>query len=904
MPLRSHSRVGPYEIVDPLGTGGMGEVYRARDPRLGRDVAIKVLPDHASNDPARRRRFEQEARAASALNHPNICTIHEIGEHDGAPFIVMELLDGLSLRERLRAGAVPLSELLHLATQVTDALEAAHGAGIVHRDLTPSNIFVTLRGDAKILDFGLAKLTADVDADRNTQASTVSAEAPMTGQGRMVGTPGYASPEQTLGLPVDTRSDLFSLGVVLYEMATGHRAFSGESPAMAGDAVVHAAPPPVSRLNPQVPADLSAIIDKALEKDRALRYQSAAEIKADLRRLARNAAGATPVPPDHTAFRDATPARFGTPVPVTVPPRPAWQRRAGWAILVCACLGLAAGVYQWGRSAPPGARLPESETREVTNGPYADSEPAVSPDGHTIAYVVDDGVQQGIWMVEARGGLGTPWTKRPGHHRHPSWAPDGRIFFESGEGDQRGIYVAPGFDSERARLVVPGGREPAVSWDGTKLAFVSTNASGDQRISVTSVDDWSKTAALTTDRDGRWDHVGPAWSPDGRWICYRAYDGLWLVPSDRSGNPVPLTNGTVDAHPAWSGSGFVYFSSLREGVWQLWRVRPNERPPERVTGGIGIEQMPSLSRDGHVLAFSTIDDRADVVIHDVKSGAERPVGGGGHKLFPAFAPDGRSLYLLLNAWNRWSLWVQPIADGGPSGPMRPLLADPVPQAGTAVHSQPAASPDGRWVAFLEIRGDSREILVVAAAGGTPINVTNHPAADYLPAWSPDSSRIAFVSERDGGPRIWVQAIEGGQPRGPAERLTTGTRAEQSPAWSPDGTQVAFVSGAAAASEVAVADGRRRGAPLVVATGSHPKRVRWAARHGWLLICGTWAADRYAVRAYDPARREYVPAFAEVPLGSSADGLVFDVSVDERYLALVRVRSTGRIGVLETRAGAY
>ena len=311
MPLRSHSRVGPYEIVDLLGTGGMGEVYRARDPRLGRDVAIKVLPDHASSDPARRRRFEQEARAASALNHPNICTIHEIGEHEGAPYIVMELLDGVPLRERLRAGPVPLPVLLHLAMQVADALEAAHGAGIVHRDLTPSNIFVTPRGDAKILDFGLAKLTADVDNAGNSRASTVAAETPLTGQGRMVGTPGYASPEQTLGLPVDTRSDLFSFGVVLYEMATGHRAFSGESPAMAGDAVVHAVPPPVSRLNPQVPADLAAIIDKALEKDPALRYQTAAEIKADLRRLARNAAGGTPVPGDHTPFpdRDARPVR-------------------------------------------------------------------------------------------------------------------------------------------------------------------------------------------------------------------------------------------------------------------------------------------------------------------------------------------------------------------------------------------------------------------------------------------------------------------------------------------------------------------------------------------------------------------------------------------------------------------
>lgn len=566
--------------------------------------------------------------------------------------------------------------------------------------------------------------------------------------------------------------------------------------------------------------------------------------------------------------------------------------------------GVAGALYlvlPW--SAPPPDVLTGSVSREVTSGPLVDIEPALSTDGHTIAYVADDGAQQSIWMVETRGGLGTPWTKKPGRHRHPAWAPDGRIFFESGENGRRGIYVAPEFDSEKAVLVVPGGREPAVSRDGTLLAFVTTDESGNQRIGVTGVDNYAMVRRLTGDGDGRWDHVSPAWSPDGRWICYGAADGLWLVPSDGSGKPRPVSHGTVDAHPAWSGSGHIYFSSMRGGVWQLWRVTRDGRVPERVTGGIGIERMPALSRDGRVLVFSTADDRSDIVIRHVATGEEHPIGGGDMTL-PSFSPDSRAIYLLLSAWNRKNLWVQPLAGGVPSGTMRPLAVQPVSQAQTTAHSQPAASPDGRWVAFLEIKGDSREIFVVSVAGGTPVNITNHPAADYLPAWSPDSSRLAFVSERDGEQHVWVQAVDDGKPVGAPARLTRGTAFEQGPSWSPDGRSIAFVTGSAVESEVAIARVGRPSVPAIVTAGSLARRVRWLPRRGWLLICGQFSPEGASIRAFDPARGAYVPAFPEVALGPGTPGCVFDISPDERLLALGRVRSNGRIGVLEARSGVY
>lgn len=897
MPLPPRSRLGPYDILGLLGTGGMGEVYRARDTRLGRDVAIKVLPDHAASDATWRKRFEQEARAASALNHPNICTIHNIEQQDGAPYIVMELLKGTLLRDALRGGPLALPQLLHLATQVADALEAAHSAGIIHRDLTPSNIFITSRGDAKVLDFGLVKLHTGPDQAPSDEASTAAAESPLTAAGRMLGTPGYASPEQTLGLPLDRRSDLFSFGVVLYEMATGRRAFSGESPALAGDAVVHASPLPLVSLNPLVPAGLARVVDKAIEKDPALRYQSAAELKADLRRLMRDAAG-DPAPesaghlrPPGAAPPPSDPARW-RPRPVTV-----------LVTLVLVAAGAVAYLVYEGRREDR-KTLPDSVPNMVTSGSYVAIEPALSPDGHKIAYVVDEGTEQSIWMSETRGNPGTPWTKTKGRHRHPSWSLDDRIFFESGTGEARGIYQAPSLDSAQATLIVKGGREPAVSPDGRRLAFVAAGGAGYTRIGVTDTAPGSAVTQLTQDGDGLWDHSGPTWSLDGRLICYAAHDGLWLVPAAGGGAPTQLSKGT-DAHPAWSGSGFIYFSSLRGGAWQLWRIAPGgTAEAQRVTQGVDLQQMPVVSQNGRVLAFSTVADEAEIVIRDLSNGAEAPIGGGGYKNFPAFGRHAGSIVFWLNAWNRRSLFVQDLAGGRPAGSMRQLMADARDPERAVTVSQPAVSPDGRWVAFLEIDGEAREIWIMPASGGPRVNVTNHPAADYLPTWDPDSGRLAFVSERDGEQHVWIQDVRNGQPVGAPARLSTGSAAEFGPTWSPDGRRIALVTESGTASEVAIADVARPSSPVVVTRGARAQGVRWTARRGWLLIAGQWSSDRFALRAFDADRREFLRGFAEVDLGSNPQGLAFDISQDERYLALVRVTRSGRVGVLEARTGRY
>jgi serine/threonine protein kinase len=371
-------QVSHYRVLEKVGAGGMGVVYKGEDTRLGRPVALKFLPEKLAPGSQGMERFQREARAASALNHPNICTVYDVGEHAGKPFLVMEFLEGMPLRQRIEGKPLEMEDLLELATQISSALEAAHGKGIIHRDIKPGNIFVTESGQAKVLDFGLAKLAAEPHPPVQEAPTKTLAAGPLqeslTSTGMAVGTVAYMSPEQVRGEELDRRTDLFSFGLVLYKMATGQRAFSGNTSGVLIDAILnrHAVPP--RSLNPRLPVRLEQIIDKALEKDRKLRYQTASDMKADFERLKR----------DTESSRTVTmPA---VPVAHARPRGRLWLATASLATLVL--IAVVAGLrFGWFGMKKPAA-APEIQRRQLTANPQEDPviRAALSQDGHYLAY--------------------------------------------------------------------------------------------------------------------------------------------------------------------------------------------------------------------------------------------------------------------------------------------------------------------------------------------------------------------------------------------------------------------------------------------------------------------------------------------------------------------------------------
>ncbi len=855
--LERSARLGPYEILDPLGAGGMGEVYRARDGRLGREVAIKVLRGAFARDGDRIARFEKEARALAALSHPNVLAIHDFGRAGDVVYAVTELLDGETLRDRLRRDRPSWRKSAEIVAAAADGLAAAHARHLVHRDLKPENVFLTSDGRVKVLDFGLAKVVEPILPEASTLTSPAS-----TAEGRLLGTVAYMSPEQARGLGVDSRSDVFSLGTVLYEMLSGRRPFERATAADTISAILHEDPDPLDA-DAAIPPALAAIVARCLEKQPEERFHSAHDLAIALRSLsAESHSGARPV------RSRGRPARAR---PVLL---------AGAAVAVLASAALLVGDRSRGR---PGRETSRVVARPVTSMPGWEIEPAVSPDGGLVAFASNASGSADIWLVESSGGeprqltdVGVPGADAP-DDLSPSWLPDGRsLLFSSDRVGRRSVFRVS-FLGGSPSLVVEDAAEPAVSGDGTLLAFTRTVRSGRyRRIWVAPFADPADARPITTDEDGLWDHARPAISPDGRRLCYADFRNLWIVDLP-GGRPRPLTSDDAfDTEPRFSTDGrHVYFTSRRGDVVAVWAVPASGGEAVRITGEAASETHPSFSRDGSVLVTATRVRDSDVAVLDRVAKTVARISSTLSEETPVLEPDGRAVYFASNRAGRSNLWKQPLQAGRPFG--SPIRLTSFDAGGPAT---PSISRDGRFLAFFRVVSGNRDVWILPTAGGSARPLVGGPDREFHPALSPDARRLAFVSSRGGVEHLYAVPLRDGAADGQPRPVTSGASADAFPAFSPDGSRIAFLRDG----EIHLVDAEGRGEPRRLTRDARPNHFAWDAGGDALVVAGRFSGRRLVLRR---VRLDGVvePIEPEVELGGELSSGYLSVSADGRFVAV-------------------
>jgi eukaryotic-like serine/threonine-protein kinase len=733
--------VSRYRIVEKLGGGGMGVVYKAEDISLGRFVALKFLPDDMAKAPEALERFRREARAASALNHPHICTIYEIGEQDTHAFIAMEFMEGATLKHRIAGKPLPLDEVLEWGLEIADALAAAHVKGIVHRDIKPANIFITERGHAKILDFGLAKLIPLVSSGNPLTMPTASQADPITQSGTMMGTVPYMSPEQVRGEELDGRTDLFSFGVVLYEMVTGMQPFRGETTGVVTDAILNRAPVAPVRLNPDLPVRLEEVINKALEKDRNLRYQNATDIRTDLKRLVRDSSSGSHRNESSSGKQqqrvDSQPVIS---VPASSPP--AWKR---YYYPAAAVLGLAimAAAFLFHRSSP---RPPPASTQWEQLTFFTDSAvyPALSSDGRILAFVRGSNSFFGpgdIYVKLLPGGEPVQLTHDSKTKMGLSFSPD----------NSRIAYSDPWNTSE---VPVLGGEPHLLLPNASSLTWIE----GGKRLLFSEIKEGLHLAVVTTDeaRGSSRDVYVPEGersmahhsylSPDGRSVLIVQMDSRGelipcrIVPFQGS-NDIKVVGPPIGSclAGAWSPDGNWIYLTAKTDDYHIWRQRVPNGKPEQLTFGPTSQEGIAMAPDGTSFITSVGSEDHTVWLHD-KDG-DHQISSEGNAFWPTFSSDGQSLYFLLA--NGQTLGAELWRKDLNSGKMDNLLPD-YPMQGYSV------SQDGKEIAFSMKDQAGRSNLWIAPTSrrSSPVHVSSQEAIEDSPIFLPDGD-------------LTFRAIEGG-----------------------------------------------------------------------------------------------------------------------------------------------
>jgi serine/threonine protein kinase len=819
--LTTGVRLGPYEILSPLGAGGMGEVYKARDAKLARFVAIKVLPESLSKDQDALTRFEREAHAVAALNHPNILSIHDFGTSDGIAYAVMELLEGDSLRTRLESAPLTQRRAVEIAVQIAHGLAAAHEKGIIHRDLKPENVFLTSDGRVKILDFGLAKRMGPEAG--LTNAPTAAGTEP----GAVMGTVGYMSPEQVRGRELDSRTDVFSFGAILYEMLSGRRAFKADSGIETMNAILKEDPPELLESGRNVSPALDRIVRHCLEKSPEARFHSASDVAFNLEALS-NASSSS-------AARVVT-GRVRRKAPVAM---------AASILGAAAILGL--GYLAGRRGSRETAGAPEFH--QLTMLPGEEYSPSLSPDGQTFAYVANVGAKSDIFVqrVDGKNAIDLTTECAKGSFE-PAFSPNGdRIAYRSECGN--GIFVM-GATGENSRRLTDFGYNPAWSPDGKEIAFSSDSGSNVYARSGTG-ELWAiEVESGKKRRISEGDAVAPSWSPHGHRIAFWGLPKgsgqrvLWTISSRGGERPRPATRLDemyINWNPIWSPDGkWLFFASNRGGTANIWRVAIDEKSgeargtPQAVPVAATSVGQFSLARDGKRLVFEAVMTLSEIrnVAFDTDRGA---VVGAPATVFRAamsvldlslspsgneivFRPIGRQedLFLVHTDGTRF----------------RQLTDDAFKKRG------PEWAPDGSSIAFYSDRTGHYEIWSIRPDGSGLTQLTKTTGdGTWYPHWSPDGKSIAYP---DG---TGAEIVPVNRP-GSTERLPKMEDGKwfQVKSWSPDGTELAGqINSLNAAGGVAVYSLRDRKYEMVTDTGGEPaflldgKRILYSDRDGIRLV---------------------------------------------------------------------
>ena len=814
MPLTSGAKLGPYEILSPLGAGGMGEVYRARDTRLAREVAVKILPSHLSHDPTLRQRFEREAKTISSLNDPHICTLYDVGQQDGTDYLVMEYLEGETLAQRLQKGPLPLEQALLYATQIAGALDKAHRKGVTHRDLKPGNIMLTKTG-TKLLDFGLAKLEQETGPPA-ALSQLPTTHGNLTAQGTIVGTLQYMAPEQLEGNEVDARTDIFAFGAVVYEMVTGKKAFEGKGQASVIAAILGCDPPAISTLQPMTPPGLDRVVKKCLAKEPEKRWQGAGDLCDELKWIAEGGSQVTLAP---------TAASKGI--------RPGWRGALLWGV-ISLLLAAIAGLAWWGlKPTPP---RPPVIRAVVTLSPgqrlVVPDQPAValSPDGTKLVYVAIQGGTQQLYLRAMDSLEATPVPATEGASA-PFFSPDSQSLGFFASGLLKKVSVSGGGAQSLADAKLPRG----ASWGSQgMILFAPTAFSGLRQVSEVGgtpqpfthfekgdvAHTWPEflpggKAALfaASANTGNWTNahvvvqsigtgerrdliqVGtqPRYAPSGH-LVYAQGGTLMAVPFDPlrlevTGTAVPVVEGVMqspasgDAQYSFSVTGSLVYipGNIRAGQRALvWVNRSGAEQP--LGAPLRAYRNPRISPDNRGVAATIDEQESQVWRYDLSREAlTRLTFEGNTNLAAAWTPDGKRITFQSNNAGPANLFWQ-LTDG--SGGLERLTTSQSTQAPSSW------SPDGRFLAFIEISpttGYDIWVLRLSDRKAQPFLQTQFN--ETVPRFSPDGRWLAYVSDESGRYEVYVRPFPG-----PGGKWPISTEGGTEPVWNPKGRELFYRSG--------------------------------------------------------------------------------------------------------------